>query len=141
MASFNKFQAFVEQLAEKGHNLGADALKILLSNDAPDAANDALKADLTSELGTGGGYTSGGSAVTITSSAQSGGTYKLVGDDLVFTASGGTIGPFRYAVLYNDTSTGDMLIGWWDYGSSITLNDGETFTVDLSAANGILQIT
>ena len=132
MASAVKFQAFVEHVAEKVHNLGADTLKILLSNDAPSASADAVKADLTSELGTANGYTSGGSAVTITASAQSAGTYALQGSDLVFTASGGTIGPFRYAVLYNDTpaSPADPLIQYWDYGSSITLQDGETFTVD-----------
>ena len=132
MASAVKFQAFVEHVAEKVHNLGADTLKILLSNDAPSASADAVKADLTSELGTANGYTSGGSAVTITASAQSAGTYALQGSDLVFTASGGTIGPFRYAVLYNDTPTSpaDPLIQYWDYGSGITLQDGETFTVD-----------
>jgi hypothetical protein len=141
MASFVKFQAFVEHLAEKVHNLGSDTLKILLSNDAPSAAGDAVKADLTSELGTSGGYTSGGSAVTVTSSAQSGGTYSLVGNDLVFTASGGTIGPFRYAVLYNDTpsSPADPLIGYWDYASSITLAEGETFTVNFGSS--ILTVT
>lgn len=141
MASFNKVNAFVEHLAEKVHNLGADTLKILLSNDAPSAALDAVKADLTTELGTSGGYTAGGAAVTVTASSQTGGTYSLVGNDVVFTASGGTVGPFRYAVLYNDTPTSpaDPLIGWWDYGSSITLNDGETFTVDLGASILTLQ--
>ena len=134
MAAFTKFEAFVENLAEKGHNLGSDTLKILLAVDAPSASGDAVKADLTSELGTANGYTSGGSAVTITGSSQTAGTYSLVGTDLVFTASGGQIGPFRYAVLYNDTSTGDMLIGYWDYGSNVTLNDGETFTVDFGAS-------
>jgi hypothetical protein len=141
MAAFVKFQAFPEHLAEKVHNLGADTLKILLSVDAPSAAADAVKADLTSELAGGNGYTAGGATVTITSSAQSGGTYSLVGNDVVFTASGGTIGPFRYAVLYNDTPTSpaDPLIGYWDYGSSISLLDGETFTVDFGAS--ILTIT
>jgi hypothetical protein len=136
MASFNKFQSFVEHLAEKVHNLGADTLKILLSNDAPSAGADAVRADLTSELTTGGGYTAGGSAVTITASSQASGTYSLVGNDLVFAASGGSIGPFRYAILYNDTPTSpaDPLIGFWDYGSSITLADGETFTVDFGAS-------
>ena len=134
MASFVKFESFCEQVAEKGHNLGSDTLKILLAVDAPSASGDAVKADLTSELGTANGYTSGGSAVTITGSSQTAGTYSLVGTDLVFTASGGQIGPFRYAVLYNDTSTGDMLIGYWDYGSNVTLNDGETFTVDFGAS-------
>ena len=143
MATANEFQALVEHLAEKVHNLGADTLKILLSNAAPDVAADAVRADLTSELGTSGGYTSGGSSVSVTASAQSGGVYKLEASDLVFTASGGTIGPFRYAVLYNDTPTSpaDPLIMYWDYGSSITLADGETFTVDVSAVNGLLQIT
>ncbi len=138
MASFNKFNSFVEALAEKVHNLGSDTLKIMLTNSAPVATNT-VKADLT-EISAGNGYSAGGTAVTITSSAQSSGTYKLVGNDVVFTASGGSIGAFRYAVLYNDTATNDELIGWWDYGSSITLLTGETFTVDLDATNGILQL-
>lgn len=142
MATYNKFQAFVEHVAEKVHDLGADTLKVLLSNAAPDAALDAVKADLTSELTTGGGYTSGGTAATISSSAQTTGTYKLVLADVTFTASGGTIGPFRYAVLYNDTPTSpaDPLIGWWDYGSNLTLADGESLTVDFSPTNGVLTI-
>jgi hypothetical protein len=143
MATAVKFQAFPEHLAEKVHNLGADTLKVALSNDAPSAAADAVLADLTSHLGTGNGYTSGGTAITITSSAQSGGVYKLVGNDVVFTASGGTIGPFRYVIVYNDTpaSPADPLIQYYDYGSSITLNDGETFTTDFDQTNGILQIS
>jgi hypothetical protein len=135
MASFVKFQAFVEHVAEKVHNLGADTLKILLSVDAPSAASDAVKADLTSELAGGNGSTAGGATVTITASAQSGGTYSLVGDDVVFTASG-AVGPFRYAVLYNDTpsSPADPLIGYWDYGSNVTLANGETFTVNFGSS-------
>lgn len=142
MATYNKIQAFVEHLAEKVHNLGADTLKVLLANDAPSPSADAVKADLTSELGTANGYTSGGNTPTISSSAQSSGTYKLVLADTVFTASGGSIGPFRYAVFWNDTPTSpaDPLIAWWDYGSSITLNDTETFTIDFDATNGVLQI-
>jgi hypothetical protein len=141
MATFNKFNAFVENLAEKVHNLGADTLKVMLTNTAP-AATNAVKADIT-EISAGNGYTAGGTAATISSSAQSSGTYKLVLDpDVVFTASGGSIGPFRYVVLYNDTPTSpaDPLIGWWDYGSSITLATGETFTVDFDATNGVLTI-
>ena len=132
MAAFNKFNSFVEALAEKSHNLGSDTLKVMLTNAAPVATNT-IKANLT-EITAGNGYTAGGTAVTITSSAQSSGTYSLVGNDVVFTASGGSIGPFRYATLYNDTATNDELIGWWDYGSSITLADTETFTVDLGAS-------
>jgi len=140
MASFNKFNAFVEHLAEKVHDLGADTLKILLTNSAPVAGNS-VKADLT-EISAGNGYSAGGPSATISASSQTSGTYKLVLDDLTITASGGSIGPFRYFTLYNDTPTSpaDPLIGCWDYGSSITLADGESVTVDFSAANGALQI-
>lgn len=138
MATFTKFQSFVEAVAEKTHNLGSDVLKVMLCNTAPVNTNT-VKANLT-EISAGNGYTAGGTAATISSSAQSSGTYKLVLADVVFTASGGTIGPFRYAVLYNDTATNDELIAFWDYGSSITLAAGETFTVDFDATNGVLQI-
>jgi hypothetical protein len=140
MAAFNKFNAFVEHMAEKVHNLGADTLKVMLTNSAPSASNTVF-ADLT-EISAGNGYTAGGTAVTISASSQTSGTYKLVGSDVVFTASGGSIGPLRYAVLYNDTpsSPADPLIGWWDYGSSITLASGETLTVDFDGTTGILTV-
>jgi hypothetical protein len=138
MASFNKFNAFVEAVAEKVHNLGSDTLKVMLSNTAP-AAGNSVKADIT-EISAGNGYTAGGTQTIQSSSSQTSGTYKLVCADVVFTASGGSIGPFRYVVLYNDTATNDELIGWWDYGSSITLLTGETFTVDFDATNGVLQL-
>lgn len=137
MASYNKFNSFVEAMAEKVHNLGSDTLKVMLTNSAPVAGNT-VKADLT-DITAQNGYSAGGSAVTISASSQTSGTYKLVGNDLVFTASGGSFGPFRYAVLYNDTATNDELIGWWDYGSAISVNAGESFTVDFDATNGILQ--
>jgi|SRR5262245_11122329 len=136
MVAATKFQAFVEHVAEKVHNLGADTLKIMLVNSPAPVATNSVKADLT-EIGTGNGYSAGGSTVTITASSQTSGTYSLVGNDLVFTAAGGTIGPFRYAVFYNDTPSTtpvDPLIQFWDYGSSITLNDGETFTVDFGSS-------
>ena len=139
MAAFNKFNPLTEDLAEKVHNLGSDTLKVMLTNAAPSAANS-VKADIT-EISAGNGYTAGGTAVTITASSQTGGTYKLVGNDVVFTASGGSIGPLRYAVLYNSTPAAGNLIGWWDYGSALTLADGSTLTVDFSATNGILQIS
>ncbi len=138
MATFSKFNAFVENIAEKGMNLGADTLKVALTNTAPTSSNSLL-ADIT-QIANGNGYTTGGTAATISSSAQSSGTYKLVLADVVFTASGGNVGPFRYAVLYDDTSTGDMLIGYWDYGSSVTLSDGETFTVDFDPSAGVLTL-
>jgi len=140
VATYNKFQSFVEYLAEAVMNLGSDTLKVMLTNTAPVATNT-VKANLT-EISAGNGYTAGGTAATISSSAQSSGTYKLVLADVVFTASGGTIGALRYAVLYDDTPTSpaDPLIGWHDYGSSITLQDTETFTWDADATNGILTI-
>jgi hypothetical protein len=139
MASFNKFNSFVEALAEKKHDLGADTLKVLLTNTAPVATNS-VKADLT-EISAGNGYTAGGNTAAVSSSAQTSGTYKLVlGDPTTWTASGGSIGPFRYAVLYNDTASSDELIGWWDYGSSITLASGESFAVDFDATTGVLTI-
>lgn len=139
MATFNKFNSFVEAVAEKVHNLGADTLKVMLSNVAPVATNTVFAnlTDITAEHG----YSAGGSQATISSSAQTNGAYKLVLADVVFTAVGGSIGPFRYAVLYNDTAANDELIGWWDYGSSITLLTGETLTVDFDAANGVLTLT
>jgi hypothetical protein len=138
MATFNKFNSFVEALAEKTHNLGSDTLKVLLTNTAP-AGTDSVKANLV-EISAGNGYSAGGFTVTQASSGQTGGTYKLVLDDYTLTASGGSIGPFRYAVLYNDTATNDELIGWWDYGSSITLLDTESFVFDADATAGVLTI-
>lgn len=137
MAAFNKFNAFVEAEAEKAHNLGADVLKVMLTNVAPVAGNS-VKADLT-EIAAGNGYTAGGTQASQSSSAQSSGTYKLVIGDVVFTASGGPIATFRYAALYNDTATNDELIGWHDYGSAIAPASGETFTVDYDGTNGVLQ--
>jgi len=139
MASFNKFNSFVEALAEKKHDLGADTLKVLLTNTAPVATNS-VKADLT-EISAGNDYTAGGNTASVTSSAQTSGTYKLVlGDPATWTASGGSIGPFRYAVLYNDTASNKELIGWWDYGSSITLAAGESFAVDFDPTTGVLTL-
>lgn len=140
MAAYQKFNCFVEDVIEKVHNLGSDTLKVMLTNSAPVATNT-VKANLT-EISAGNGYTAGGATVTITASSQTSGTYKLVGNDVTITASGGSIGPFRYAVLYNDTPTSpaDPLIGFWDYGSSITLADTEPLTVDFDATNGILQV-
>jgi hypothetical protein len=138
LASYTKFQPFVENLAEKVFNLGSDTLKVLLTNTAPVNTNG-VKTDLT-EISAGFGYSAGGTAATISSSAQTSGTYKLVLADVVFTASGGSIGPFRYATLYDDTASSDQLIGFWDYGSSITLADGESFTTDFDASAGVLTL-
>jgi hypothetical protein len=135
MASFSKFQSFVEAVCEKTHNLGSDTLKVALTNSAPVATNTKLS-DIT-EIS----YTNCSTrALTISSSAQTSGTYKLVIADLVLTASG-TVGPFRYIVIYNDTATNDELIAWADYASSVTLASGDTFTLDFDGSNGLLQLT
>lgn len=140
MSVFVKFYAFVEALAEKKHDLGADTLKVMLSNTAPTASTNAVKTDIT-EISAGNGYTAGGNTATVSSSAQTSGTYKLVlADPATWTASGGSIGPVRYAVLYNDTATNKDLIGYWDYGSSVTVASGETFRVDYDGTNGVLTI-
>lgn len=139
MATFNKFYPFVLELAKATHNLNSNTLKVMLTNTAPSAAN-AVKADLT-EISAGNGYTAGGNTASFSTGTQTLGTYKLVlSDPATWTASGGSIGPFRYAVLYNDTAASKNLIGWWDYGSSVTLADGEQFVVDLDQTNGVLTL-
>lgn len=140
MASANKFNVFVENVMEKVHNLQSDTLKVALTNTAPVATNSVF-ADLT-EISSGNGYSAGGSTSTQSSSAHSSGTYKLVLGDVTFTASGGSIGPFRYAVLYNDTPTSpaDPLILFWDYGTSLTLTTGNSFSVDFDASAGVITL-
>lgn len=138
MATFNKFNAFVEHVAEGVHNLGSNQLVVALTNTAPTASNS-VRADLTEIT-----YTNLSSRnITTSSSAQTSGTYRLILNDLVLTASGGSVGPFRYVVIYNDTPTSpaDPLIGYYDYGSSITLADGETLTIDFDGTNGLISLT
>jgi hypothetical protein len=137
VASFVKYQQFVEDLGNKVHDLVGtnDTLKVALTNAAPNVATHAVLADIT-ELSGGSGYTAGG-IDTQNDGSESAGTLTVTSaDTVVWTASGGTIGPFRYVVLYNDTpsSPADPLIGYWDYTSSVTLQIGETFTVDFGAS-------
>jgi hypothetical protein len=140
MATFNKFNQFVEDLAKKVHNLNTDTIKVALTNTAP-AAGNAIFSDIT-EITAQNGYAAGGSAASFSSGAQSSGTYKLVLSDVTFTASGGSFGPFRYVVLYNATPTSPLkpLIGYYDYGTGITVTTGNSFTVDLDQANGVLTL-
>lgn len=134
MATYNKFNQTIADVNNGVHDMSSDTLKFALTNTAPVATNTVF-ANIT-EISAGNGYTAGGTAVAITSSTQTSGTYSLVPTaDVVFTASGGSIGPFRYVVLYNDTPTSpaDPLISYYDRGSSLTLLDTETFTVDVQA--------
>lgn len=132
MAAFVKFEVFSENLAEKVHDLNADTLRVYLSNAAPNAATHQVKADIA-EISTGNGYS--GAVDTLNATSRSGGITSVTGTDVVITASG-AVGPFRYVILYNDTPTSpaDPLIGYWDYASSISLANGETFTVDFGSS-------
>jgi hypothetical protein len=139
MATFNKFNAFVEHLAEGVHNLQTGALTVALcaAANAPVATNSVL-ADLTQIS-----YTNLSSRIlTMATSSQTSGTYKLVLNDLTLTASGGSVAAFRYVVIYNDTPTSpaDPLIGWYDYGSDLVLANGETLTLDFDLTNGVLTL-
>jgi hypothetical protein len=134
MATFTKINSFVENLAEKKIDLSGAELTVALTNTPHEAAWDEL-ADLTQI-----NYDNLSSRViTVSTSAQTAGTYKLVCADLALTASG-AVGPFRYIYIYDDGSTGDKLICYYDYGSSISLANGETFTIDFDASNGVLTI-
>lgn len=131
MATFNKFNSFVEALAEKVHNLGSDQLVVALcaAANAPVATNTQLS-NLTQIS-----YTNLSSRnITTSSSSQSSGTYSLVLTDLVLTASGGSVATFRYVVIYNDTATNKELIMWYDHGSNVTLADTDTYTIDFGSS-------
>ena len=140
MATATKFDCLGENVMEKVHDFGADTFKLLLTNSAPLVTNT-LKANLT-EISAGNGYTAGGATISLTSSSQTSGLYKWNVVDVVISASGGSIGPFRYPVVYNDTPSSplDPLVMFYDYGASITLNAGETFTGDFDGTNGAIQV-
>lgn len=145
MVAFVKLPGFTEHLAEKVHNLGADQLAVALSNTAPGSESPAPSSSTAACVlanVTEIAYTNLSSRnITTTSSAQTSGIEKLVLANLVLTSSGGPTGPFRYVYLYNDTATNDELIGYADYGSSITLLDTETLTINFGGASGLLTIT
>ena len=143
MASFTKVNDFVVNLAN-AMDLDSDTLKVALCNTDP--------ASGTSVVSDGNGVLANVTEITYTNlsartlqnvtSTQTSGTYTFSADDLVLTASGGSVAPFRYVVIYNDTPTSpaDPIVGYYDYGSALTLNDGDTFTIDIGA-NGILTLT
>ena len=127
MATYNKFQSFVEALAEGVHNLGSDTLKVAFSNasNAPSASANVKLADIITIATTNLDSVT----LTVSSSSQTSGTYKLVVADKTMTANG-SVGPFRYVIIYNDTAANDPLICYFDYGSEVTLASGDTFKLD-----------
>lgn len=139
MASYKKIDKFVLNLGKGVFDLSSDQLKVALTNTEPTAASDEKYADLTAPLATTNLSGATPFNLTTTSFTQTSGTAKLVLVDLTLTATG-SVGPFRYIVIYDDTATNDELIGYYDYGSEVTLVSGETFTIDFNATNGVITI-
>lgn len=141
MVAFVKFDDFNEQLLLGTHRLAAsaDVLKVMLTNTAPNAATATVKADIT-EITAQNGYPAGGTDIQ-NAVVQTGATASVTGVDVTWTCSGPSFGPFRYVVLYNDTQTvpAKPLLGYYDYGSSISVNDTESFTVDFGSS--VLTLT
>ncbi len=136
MAAYNKFYTFVADISNKVHDLATDQLTVFLTDTAPVATNTVI-ANITQIV-----YTNLSSRnITTSSSSQSSGLYKLMIANLTLTASGGSVGPFRYIGVYNSTAVGGPLIAWFDYGSEVTLNSGDSFAIDFDQTNGLLQIT
>lgn len=136
MAAYNKFNSFVEFLMNKEMDLfgTAETLNVYLSNATPSATADLVKADLA-EITNQNGYAA--PVDTQNDSTRTTTTVTLTGISHTITASGGSVGPFQYVVLYDDTPTApnaDPLIAWWDYASALTLLDGESFTVKYNNA-------
>jgi hypothetical protein len=139
MATYFSFDIFVADLANGVHNLGANTLKLMLTNSSPVRGNT-VKANIT-EITAGNGYVAGGQTVSIASSSQISGLYKLMpSGNVTFTASGGSIDTFRYVVFYNSTPASGPLIAWWDIGTPQIVTAGNSFVVNLDLTNGILQL-
>lgn len=135
VSAFTKYQAFSEHFVEGVHDFDADTLRVILSNTAPDAAADAVKAD-AAEIAAGNGYAADGYDTQNTTS-RTGGVTSVIGVDMTALAAGGAIADFRYAILMNKKTVGgivDPLIGWWDYGAPVTLADTESLDIDLGAS-------
>jgi hypothetical protein len=144
-STFTFFEDFAEQLGNGVHNFSSHTFKVALTNTAPTVATDDALSDIT-QISSGGGYTAGaggGYALDGVTWAETGGVGKLTVTDEVITATGASVGPFRYAVIYNDsaTSPADALIGYLDYGSALTLADTESLTLDFDATTGLMTVT
>lgn len=139
-AAYQKYQCFEQDIGRQVHQLNTNTLKVSLTNRSPDPVNDSVFANIV-EIPAGNGYVAGGTAVPATSYAQTAGVGKLLGGNVTVTATGGVIGPFRYAVLYNATASGGPLIAFFDYGSSVTLNNGDSILVVFDPVNGIFTLS
>lgn len=141
--AFVKFNSFVEDNSSKLFDLTTgttDTFKVMLSNVLP-VATDSVLLDIT-EIAAGDGYTAGGNAAAFTSGVQTAGVFKLIlADPAQWIAAAGTFATFRYVVLYCDSATADPLLGWYDYGSALSLGVDEKFDADLDQANGVLTLT
>lgn len=142
MSQFVTFHEFAGNLGKGVHNLSSNTIKVALTNTAPSAANNTQLSNIT-QITAGNGYTSGGATVsgsTFAEKAADTGVWNYKCNDVTFTASGGSIGPFRYAVFYDDTATNDPLIGYLDVGSSVTLANGNSYTITIPSATGVVDI-
>lgn len=148
MATYNKFNQFVEDLANGVHNFSSHTLKLGLTNTAPNAADTDVNTSVSpdqlistssaNEIAAGNGYTEGGESLTITTNTQTAGTYTLAANQVVWTCVTAAMATFRYPYLYNVTGGAAAtrpLISWWDYGAGVTLNVGETFTAKFNNTN------
>ena len=141
MVAFVKYNSFVNEMSIGGHNLQTDVIKAALTNTAPTPLTDTVwSTGVYPAPAAANGYTAGGYTMTNSSAAASAYLFKMILADALVTASAGGIGPFRYVILYNSSKT-NKLIGYYDYASSITLADTETFTIDADPTNGVVQIT
>lgn len=144
MATFTFFDEFKKYLGDGTIDLDTHTFKIVLTNSAPTAGTNTVLADIT-QIANGNGYTTGGNTLGTVTWAETGagtGIWQFTSADSVWTASGGSIGPFRYVVMYDDTPTSpaDPLVGYLDYGSNVTITTGNTFTVDVGA-NGWFRLS
>lgn len=139
--AFVKFNSFLADLATGGiHNLSTDTLKVYLTNATPNPATHSVKSDIA-EISTGNGYP-GPATPSISSRGIVGSEYVIVPTGpIVWTGAGSGFGPLQHAILFNDTSSGDRLIGFWSYPTQITKIDvGETLTLNISTSSGLLKL-
>jgi hypothetical protein len=144
MVAFTKYHTFIDEVSKGGHNLQTAVYKVALTNTAPTPLTDTIwSTGVYPAPAAANGYTAGGNTPTVSSATTTTYVFKLVLADTVFTATAGGIGPFRYVILYNSSSAGtaNKVVGYYDYASSITLADTETFTVDFDPSAGALTLT